>query len=677
MSLSIGSADDPRTLASDKASADRARAWLSHLHELELSPFTPVHAIAAIERAPAATAAAARAAACPDLFVVHAADAALGEPVIVEVARVCAKSERVLVLSPDPAAADRLTERLVKTHGAGVVRALAEDENPVRPLLLVGKSTSIALLAALAEQLPRDSAEKLAAAEHRLRAIERLIELAEQTAKLDREIADLNSRAGDISAEVRSETGTSFAQKRDGLGGDSAAALGRIEGERASLLAARAELLAGLPAIREEQAAAACAKKPGFFARLFGARAHPDAHTLEKQVQSIEAEIAAIESRVAEIRAKAEGVVADLGLAREKAIEEEIAARCATFMPRLVELTARRDRIAAEAAELRRSVPDTPATVEELCVLREVSTRDLLAARDHAAEVTRSPAEFARRSLLESRIVVGTPGSIGTDPVFERRTAVPSSPFDLLILDRAEDLAEPDFLNLSRLARRWVLVGDARAPDPASAQLNGAVRRGQSRNGRPIEPSFASRLAHALDREPWGFEVDRLICRLEFVSTAERASLTREPLLDRPEIELRFVVGKDGEPLLAEVAFPGGTPIAAARSFLFHQLGEVLIRPCGSVQWEHTATAITARWPAVEHGAHSGAGEWIELEPGVREKIVGNGLAGFTAAVAFDLSAGWDADRAAAWLAEHTPEPSSSRFFALPAALPSPRRSPG
>jgi hypothetical protein len=284
--------------------------------------------------------------------------------------------------------------------------------------------------------------------------------------------------------------------------------------------------------------------------------------------------------------------------------------------------------------------------------------------------VNRIAPELARQCLVESRVVVGTPGSLDADPVFARAAA----PFDLLVLDRAEELTEHDFVNLARLARRWVLVGDVPPVEQPRSQLNGASRRGPSRNGRPAEAPFASRLARALDRETWGFEADRLVCRLAFPRPDQRPAMTREPLLDRPEIELRFLANENGEPVLAEVAFPGGTPIAAARSFLFHQLGEVLLRPCGEVRWEHTPTAITASWPVAEHGVPPTATEWIDLEPGVREKIVGLGLAAFTAAVSFDPASGWDADRAAAWLAEHTPAPSASRFCAVPAPSSPSRR---
>jgi hypothetical protein len=143
--------------------------------------------------------------------------------------------------------------------------------------------------------------------------------------------------------------------------------------------------------------------------------------------------------------------------------------------------------------------------------------------------------------------------------------------------------------------------------------------------------------------------------------------MTREPLLDRPEIELRFTLDPAGEPVLAEVAFPIATTVPLAKTFLFHQLAEVLLHPCGEVQWNHTPTALTACWQAAECGAAPADGIWIDLEPGVREKIIGSGLIAFTAAVAFDPSAGWDAEKAAAWLADHLPAESAGRFAIVPA----------
>jgi hypothetical protein len=665
MSLTVTAV--PHHRAPDAVAADSARAWIARLPNLELTPFATARLAPPAVHPPATALAAARAAACPDLFVVHAPDTATSEPVIAELARLCdAASQRVLILSPDPAAADRVAERLVKTGCVSVVRALAEAENPIRPLPLAGKVTSAAVLAACAEQLPRQAAAAVAAIDARLRAVERLIEVSEKLARLDAEAVHLTAKADEVAAAVRAETGTPFAQKLDALAASSDTERLRLEDERRALGIRRTALVDQLANLKKEHADAIAvgAKKPGFFARFFGgAKRGSDAADLERQVRGAEAELAKIDARLAELQAKADGLVASLAADREKAIQEEATARCADVHARLAELASERQRLAAEAEALGKSLGPNPPSSGELPELRYATTRELLAARERAGEVNRTVPELAQRCLVESRVVVGTPGSLQADPVFGGSAA-----FELLVLDRAEELTEPDFVNLARLARRWVLVGDVPPVDQPRPPADGDARRSPARNGRPAAVCFASRLARALDRETWGFEADRLVCRLAFPHADRRLAMTREPLLDRPEIELRFLAGENGEPVLAEVAFPGGTPIAAARSFLFHQLGEVLLRPCGEVRWDHTPSAITASWPAAEHSVPPTAGEWIDLEPGIREKIVGLGLAAFTAAVAFDPTQGWDADRATAWLAENAPAPSASRFCAVPAS---------
>src|SRR5262245_49154734 len=75
----------------------------------------------------------ARALGCHDLFVLDAADRPARERLIADLIRLTAdRGERVLALSPDPASADRIAES-VAAGGGSVVRALADDENPLRP----------------------------------------------------------------------------------------------------------------------------------------------------------------------------------------------------------------------------------------------------------------------------------------------------------------------------------------------------------------------------------------------------------------------------------------------------------------------------------------------------------------------------------------------------------------
>ncbi|MBA4066532.1 MAG: hypothetical protein C0501_23075 [Isosphaera sp.] len=631
----------------DTPPPDPVRAWLAGLSAgtADLPAFAPAALLPSADRTPAEAEAAARAAGCPDLFVVHAPDPLAGERVIAEVAR--AAAGRVLVLSPDPAAADRVAERLARA-GAAVVRALADDENPARPSAVASRVTSAAVGAGRAEQAKRDAAAAVAAADARLTGLEKAGELAERLAPLDAEAADLLARRDAVEAAVRADP--ALAAKAAAR----AAAADRLAADARAADAARAAKAAAAGALRHQSAEAPAepAKKTGFFARLLGGGKHgPDPAEVEKQAAALETEAAALAARAADLRAAADKERAAAEAEREDAVRAEVAARRAEFEPRLAALAADRDRLRAEMAAAGWAGGD-------LAAARYAATHDLVLARERAAEVTRSPADLARRALADARVVVGVPRSLGADPVFARDPGADGPPFALLVLDRAEDLAEPDFVGLARLARRWVLVGDAApAADPRPG-LNGSGRvvHPPARGVRPAEPAFASRLARALDREAWAVEGDRLVCRLAHPTPDGRRALTREPLLDRPEVELRFAAGPGGEPDLVEVAFPAGTAVAAAKGLLYGQLGEVVLRPCGPAGWH--ADGLTACWPAAESGA---AAAWVELDPGVREKVVG----GFTAAVAFDPAAGWDAARAAAWLDRHAPA-SAGRFAAVP-----------
>jgi hypothetical protein len=114
-------------------------------------------------------------------------------------------------------------------------------------------------------------------------------------------------------------------------------------------------------------------------------------------------------------------------------------------------------------------------------------------------------------------------------------------------------------------------------------------------------------------------------------------------LLDHPDVELGMLAAQ-GDPVLAEISFPEGTTILAAKAFLFTQLGEVVLRPCGEPVWHVGAGQMTVCWPSVE-----APGDWIELEPGIRELVVGQGLAAYTGAVSFDPTR-WDEAAARDWL---------------------------
>lgn len=655
-----------RAPSADGTHADPASALLARLADgsAELPAFAPV-ALPAVADHPAEAHAAARAAACPDLFVVHALDHLAGERVIADAAR--GVPGRTLVLSPNPAAADRIVERLGRA-GAAVVRALADDENPVRPSPVVSRLTSAAQFAATADRLMREAVAAVAAADAHLTALERLTELYEKLAALDAESAEVTAKREAVEPAVRAEAdgrgGTPFDAVLDQLMARREGVARGILERRAATDASRQQKEVVLADLRTQYVAATAdgGKKSGFFSRLLGKKHGPDPAELERQILDAERELGELAARAAGLQAESEAAGVAAAADREKAIAEEVAARRVGFDTRLAELAAERDRLRAAADSLGLAGKH-PAG--ELAAAKYAATRTLVMARERAAEVARTADAEARQWLARIPVVVGTPQSLGIDPALAPAPhGGDAPPFSLLVLDRAEELAEPDFVNLSRLAGRWVLVGNAVPAEEPKPVLNGVPdRHAPGRNGRPVEVPFAARLARLLDREPWAAEADRLVCRLAHPTAEQRRAMTREPLLDRPEVEVRFVPDADGEPVVAELAFPGGTAPADAKAFVFHQLGEVLLRPCGPVSWRHTPDAFVACWPAVENG--NSAGAWVELEPGVREKVVGAGLSAFTASVSFDAAAGWDAEKAAAWLDRHLPA-SAGRFAAVP-----------
>ncbi|MBP3959268.1 hypothetical protein J8F10_28825 [Gemmata sp. G18] len=630
---------------------DRGRQWLTRLFAGDAIPAIAPIALPPADRTAVEHAAVARAAGCCDLFVIHA-DPAAGERVIADIAR--AAPDRVLVLSPNPGAADRVTERLLKC-GVPVLRALADDENPTRPSPAVSKVTSVALGSARAEQARREAAAEVTAAESRIaafasvsKALARLAEVNESLARLGADLVERTAARDRIESDLRAETDTPFALALAKLQADHDEATTKLAAELQAATAAHTEKEAALTQARHILAEAV--RKPGFLSRLFSGKTKPgtvDLADLEKQVHAHETEVAALADQVRDLQAKSDASRATTATECAALVASELSSRRTASDAAITTTEDERARAQAEATALNKVI--TAAVPGEDCATAE---QKLTAAREKAAEIARSAPQIGARAI------VGTPGSLSADPVFSAFADKP--PFGVLVLDRAEELPEAEFPRLARLAERWVLVGHALPPDDPRPQFNNARSRGP-RSGRAEVP-FAARLAKALDRETWTVEGERLVCRLTHLTPDQRRSMTREPLADRPEIELRFTA-TGADPLLAEIAFPGHTAVPVAKSFLFHELGEVLLRPCGELCWTHGADAITAGWSAADVGPDAA---WVDLEAGVREKVTGAGPFTFTAAVSFDPTAGWDADRAAAWLATHLPPPSPSRFAALP-----------
>jgi len=582
--------------------------------------------------------------ACPDLFLLDAPDPTTREGLIANVLRqVAERGKTALALSPDAAAADRIVELTAVEKSLRIVRALGNDENAIRPSPSVTRQTSQAQGSARAEQLKREAALTISALEARLARFDRSRSLRKRLEEAERQRDAMLARIAAIEGEVRAESSGMLRE----IHARREAALSPKTAESAVLRGKRTEKEAALAAAERQFAEAS--HKPGFFARLFGG-SQPAANlkVCETTIASLKRQVNECKDEEATLRAEVESIERGFAEEIEKAIAAEVALRRPKLEPILQNHIDEATGLEKQLRDLhpQATVDDTVENGTLASHSRAELERELTVGRTRLEELRLAGADLPRRLLAETAIVVGTPGSLDTDPVFR---ALPQ-PLDVLILDHAEELTETHFARLSLLAKRWILAGDAASKTP--------LTNGTSHRRRLPESTLLARLGQRLDGEPWVFEHDRLVLRLVHLQAEKRASLSREPVLDHPHVELRLTAGDGEEPVLAEIAFPAETTVVQAKQFLFSQLGEVLLRPGGNHHWHKTDDRLTVCWPMLDESE----GEWVELELGVRERVVGCGCGAFTAAIAFETASGWNDDTAREWLAEHIPAPSSSRL---------------
>ena len=206
---------------------------------------------------------------------------------------------------------------------------------------------------------------------------------------------------------------------------------------------------------------------------------------------------------------------------------------------------------------------------------------------------------------------------------------------DLAITLDAERVTLSEFATIDAFAPAHVLLGD---PTPV-------VATSPYRNGVPAafrSDFFAERWTTA-KRPAWSNEGGRIVCRIDDEFRGDAATLSCEPLLDRPEIELRF--GPGDETGVVEVAFPPEWTAPACRAWLAAELEDARPVARGPATWNE-GESIRAVWA----DADGAAGEWVESVPGVRELVVGTDADAPTAELRFDPSHGWTRDSAEAWV---------------------------
>jgi hypothetical protein len=550
------------------------------------------------------------------------------------VALAARRGERVLLVAPDAAALDRVLELLADRPEVCPLRCLDADESDVPPA--AARCTFAAHTHRLTEQARVHAQERIAAAVATCRrrdaeaaVYDHLLDLAEQHHRLQARSAECSV----LSAEP------------EPLSTEESALITELAARRTDADRARTAVLEIEPTMAALRPLAA-ARAAGRWWTLAYWKATSDATTrladAEAKHGQATAYAAAIEQEAERIATAQADLVAEQAARRRTeladettAIEREVALVTDKWQQALRQLPAAGPRPKALNPDAATVVRDTWGRS------RDVDRGELEFARAWADGLEPLLEALPGRLLEAINLVAATPTALAADAHFG---AGRRGLFDVLIVEEAHTIADADLLAAARRARRWVLVGEPEA-------TNGRQSEPERQRGNFTKPLAGARARTAIGSFPrlwnllhydlWAREGERLICRLRFVPAAARGKLDREPVADRPTIELRIHTPVGGEPELAEVAFPAGTTVVQAVEYVFQELGE--LAAAGEPSWEETAERRIARWRTGTATATANLGD------GVRALVIDAGVI----AVEFDRAAGWDRERSTAWVRRH------------------------
>jgi hypothetical protein len=398
-------------------------------------------------------------------------------------------------------------------------------------------------------------------------------------------------------------------------------------------------------------------------ARLHG-DVQPRVEELKKQDEQIAERLQSLKREADELGQRRSQAERDLDERRRRLIDAETLHREADLDARLGEVTRQHaDVLAACRSGCDALSPGTPRPTE-MC--RSAFSMARLAWR---AQLDRDEQEVQLRQewlqALEqllpalprhlahtARIIAVTTGCLLDNQKTTGDVPAGGELFDLVVIDEAHRLSEAELHGAARRGRRCVLVGEPPIDVPAAPPRSGPGR------SRPAQPrAVFERLWSILHPDPrrlpvrWCLNDDRLVCSLRPLAPEQERWLQREPIFDRPEIEVGIVAVPQQDPQVVEVAFPASTPLEEARAYIYRELDELAVEPAGlSGEWRQDDGIVTLQFD------HAGGDcSLLCLGDGVSERLVcakhaAGSVGRKTAGLEFECAAGWDLDRARAWV---------------------------
>lgn len=257
--------------------------------------------------------------------------------------------------------------------------------------------------------------------------------------------------------------------------------------------------------------------------------------------------------------------------------------------------------------------------------------------------IEKSGADFAARLPSFANVVAATLQRALTD---SRLREIIAAPVDLVIIEDAESLTDPDIARLAKLGRRSLLVSQSLEETSSPQAFD---RLWNAMGGRVKMPACS-----------WRREDERLICQLVPISADD--PLERETVADAPDIELAICESASQAPTLAQVAFGPNRSFADAFQFLMREVQEFPLVPAGrSSWWTQDAETCQLRFDVQPTGSSDSA----DIEAGVRLTTVSEEDVIRVAGITFAKSAGWNLASAQAWLERLWPHPCNERTLFL------------
>jgi hypothetical protein len=695
----------PATGNGTPAPADPARRVLAQVlagNTRELDP-VPADAVAVRDTALDATqrAAVAKALHTPDFFLLQGLPGTGKSRVLAEiVTQAAARGERVLLLGPTAAAIDSLLERLVPCDEVCALRCLGREERPetlpprlravtlaervhrLREVCLVSARRDGETAARLSRRLGEDEA-----------AFGRLHQLAESERQRQYQAEVLRQRRDRLQQQVEAEAAGPSADAAAGFALAVQQGRNAWEETRTRLEAALADRRRDADQKRQDLAALAeqlaplaplaAAKRAGrwwtwkWWQATFRGGLLAQVEQLEARQQQAQAALADAEQQVERLVQECHEAGQAYQAEQGRLIAAEVARRRQGIEAEEETLAAQQHALQAEWEKVCRGLCAESPRPAALDVAAVQAAHAAWRRHGQHAEETRAfnrqwvawleqgADALAEQLLSYVSVVAATTAALAADGVF-RGASARGAPFDLLILEDAEEVTESEFLTLAGRARRWVLVGQPAPEDDGPAQRDGAeALRKPTLHAQGLRPGFFHRLWQALHcdlrRLPstWVCENDRLCWRRRVVTPEQRPCVESERVADFPEIELRILALPRAEPQLVEVVFPPSMSIAQAKEYIYRELEELPMQASAAgLCWVEESDRL------VLHFAESATANAlpVTLESGVRELVCAGASPGGTRSTSacwdtcrleFDRKTGWQRRKAEEWVERH------------------------